>query len=57
MDKSEVIRLGQALGVPLQLTLSCMQPRDGVHCGRCSKCRERIDAFRKADVVDPTTYQ
>ena len=57
MDKSEVIRLGQALGVPLQLTLSCMQPRDGIHCGRCSKCRERIDAFRKAGVVDPTTYQ
>lgn len=57
MDKSEVIRLGQALGVPLQLTLSCMQPRGGIHCGRCSKCRERVDAFRKAGVVDPTTYQ
>ena len=57
MEKSEVIRLGQALGVPLQLTLSCMQPRDGVHCGRCSKCRERIDAFREAGIVDPTTYR
>jgi 7-cyano-7-deazaguanine synthase len=56
-EKSEVIRLGQALGVPLRLTLSCMQPRDGVHCGRCSKCRERIDAFREAGIVDPTTYQ
>jgi 7-cyano-7-deazaguanine synthase len=55
-DKSEVIRLGRELGVPLELTLSCMQPRGGVHCGRCSKCRERIDAFRKAGVSDPTTY-
>jgi 7-cyano-7-deazaguanine synthase in queuosine biosynthesis len=34
-----------------------MQPRDGVHCGRCSKCRERIDAFKKAGGGDPTTYR
>ena len=40
MGKAEVIRLGRALGVPLQLTLSCMQPRHGLHCGRCSKCRQ-----------------
>jgi 7-cyano-7-deazaguanine synthase len=56
MDKSEVIRLGRALGVPLHLTLSCMQPRLGLHCGRCSKCRERIDAFREAGGDDPTAY-
>jgi 7-cyano-7-deazaguanine synthase len=56
MDKSEVIRLGRALGVPLHLTLSCMQPRQGLHCGRCSKCRERIDAFREAGGEDPTAY-
>lgn len=56
MDKSGVIRLGRALGVPLELTLSCMRPREGLHCGRCSKCRERIDAFEKAGVGDPTRY-
>jgi len=56
MDKSEVIRLGRALGVPLHLTLSCMQPRQGLHCGRCSKCRERIDAFKEAGGEDPTAY-
>nr|MDP9323836.1 7-cyano-7-deazaguanine synthase [Acidobacteriota bacterium] len=56
MDKSEVIRLGRAFSVPLQLTLSCMQPRQGRHCGRCSKCRERIDAFRDAEGEDPTEY-
>jgi 7-cyano-7-deazaguanine synthase len=56
-DKSEVIRLGGSLGVPLELTLSCMQPEGGVHCGRCSKCRERIEAFAKAGAVDPTTYR
>jgi 7-cyano-7-deazaguanine synthase len=54
--KSDVIRLGVELGVPLELTLSCMQPVDGLHCGRCSKCRERRDAFREAGVADPTAY-
>jgi 7-cyano-7-deazaguanine synthase len=73
-EKEEVIRRGQALGVPLDLTLSCMRPiappahrgthphaseeSDGVplHCGLCSKCRERRDAFAGAGVPDPTTY-
>ena len=56
LDKADVIRAGLALGVPLELTLSCMQPVDGMHCGRCSKCRERRDAFREAGVDDPTRY-
>ena len=56
MHKDAVIALGQSLGVPFELTLSCMQPRDGIHCGACSKCRERIDAFRAAHVADPTRY-
>ncbi|MGH9408295.1 MAG: 7-cyano-7-deazaguanine synthase, partial [Vicinamibacterales bacterium] len=48
LHKEDVVRKGLALGVPLELTLSCMQPADGLHCGRCSKCRERRDAFRAA---------
>jgi len=56
MDKSAVIALGVELGVPLELTLSCMNPRDGLHCGQCSKCRERRDAFNDAGVADPTRY-
>jgi 7-cyano-7-deazaguanine synthase len=56
MDKAEVIRLGATLAVPFEATLSCMQPRDGLHCGRCSKCRERRDAFREAAIDDPTRY-
>jgi 7-cyano-7-deazaguanine synthase len=55
-EKSEVIQLGLTLGVPLELTLSCMNPRGGLHCGQCSKCRERRDAFNEAGVVDPTSY-
>ena len=56
MDKGEVIRLGIELGVPLALTLSCMNPQNGLHCGQCSKCRERRDGFADAGVEDPTRY-
>jgi 7-cyano-7-deazaguanine synthase len=55
-EKAEVIALGLELGVPLELTLSCMNPRGGLHCGLCSKCRERRDAFNEACVEDPTRY-
>jgi len=57
MHKSDVIRLGHQLGVPLEQTLSCMNPRAGLHCGECSKCRERRDAFREAGIEDRTSYQ
>ena len=55
-EKRDVIRLGVELGVPLELTLSCMNPQDGCHCGRCSKCRERRDGFSAAGVEDRTRY-
>ncbi|MBA2303574.1 MAG: 7-cyano-7-deazaguanine synthase [Acidobacteria bacterium] len=53
LHKADVIKLGTSLGVPLGLTLSCMQPVQEQHCGRCSKCRERRDAFRAAGFDDP----
>ena len=69
VSKADVIRRGAALGVPFELTLSCMNASgtglradgDGhlspaVHCGACSKCRERHDAFLDAGVPDPTNY-
>jgi 7-cyano-7-deazaguanine synthase len=59
MHKEDVIRRGAQLGVPLALTLSCMDPIDApvpLHCGRCSKCRERRDGFAAAGVPDPTAY-
>ena len=56
LHKEDVIRRGAALKVPFELTLSCMQPVDGMHCGRCSKCRERRDAFRGAGMEDPAPY-
>jgi 7-cyano-7-deazaguanine synthase len=57
LHKDDVIKRGAELGVPFELTLSCMQADDGKHCGQCSKCRERRDAFREAGVEDPTRYR
>ena len=56
LTKSDVIKVGMELGVPLELTLSCMNPEGGLHCGVCSKCRERRDAFHDAGVEDRTRY-
>ena len=62
LTKADVIRRGRELGVPFELTLSCMNPVTSEtgdvpqHCGLCSKCRERRDAFAAAGVSDPSTY-
>ncbi len=56
LHKEEVIRLGASLGVRFELTMSCMKPSGGRHCGLCSKCRERRDGFEAAGVEDPTEY-
>ncbi len=56
MHKEDVIRLGASLGVNFELTMSCMKPSGGRHCGLCSKCRERRDGFEAAGISDPTEY-
>jgi len=54
MKKVAVMALGK--GLPLEHTFSCASPKDGLHCGKCSKCGERRDAFRDAGMADPTVY-
>jgi 7-cyano-7-deazaguanine synthase len=86
-SKAEVIKRGIELGLPLELTLSCMKtgfgirdsgfdartatresrtpnsesrtpnPESPLHCGVCSKCRERHDAFLELGLADPTVYE
>ena len=54
LHKADVIK--QFHDLPLGLTLTCMAPLNGIHCGRCNKCRERQVAFVRAGVSDPTIY-
>jgi 7-cyano-7-deazaguanine synthase len=55
LSKADVIRIGQSL--PLELTFSCLCPKDRLHCGECGKCAERIKAFREVGVTDRTAYR
>jgi 7-cyano-7-deazaguanine synthase len=53
--KHQVVEWGTKLCVPYQLTWSCYKGED-LHCGVCPTCRARQDAFRIAEVIDPTQY-
>lgn len=54
MTKAELIKTHSHL--PLELSLTCINPADGGHCGDCNKCRERQEAFAEANVEDRTSY-
>jgi len=59
LSKLQVMQLGKCL--PLEWTLSCLSPVEGRrgewrHCGACNKCAERREAFRAAEMTDPTLY-
>ena len=53
-SKVDLIRENRHL--PIEFSLTCMTPVDALHCGRCQKCEERIDAFTAAGVGDRTNY-
>lgn len=54
LHKEDLIRGHEAL--PMELTLTCMAPKGGRHCGKCNKCFERQTAFKAAGVKDRTQY-
>jgi 7-cyano-7-deazaguanine synthase len=57
LSKSEIIRLGQDLGVDYSQTVSCYQADAmGRACGRCDACRLRRAGFEQAGLSDPTKY-
>jgi len=58
LDKAEIIRLGDSLGVDYGLTVSCYQADEqGRACGQCDSCYYRQKGFAEAGVPDPTRYQ
>lgn len=58
LNKAQIIRSGQVLGVDYSLTVSCYQADDdGQACGRCDSCRLRAQGFAAAGVPDPTRYR
>lgn len=57
LSKSEIIRLGDELGVDFSLTVSCYDPPEpGIACGRCDSCLIRKKGFREAGIEDPAEY-
>lgn len=58
MKKSDVIAYGFKEGLQdlIWQTLSCYSPRGDLHCGKCSGCRVRRQAFEVAEIADETHY-
>jgi 7-cyano-7-deazaguanine synthase len=55
LTKAEIVAEGARIGVPFEKTWSCYEGGE-LHCGRCSTCVERREAFHLAGVEDPTKY-
>jgi 7-cyano-7-deazaguanine synthase len=53
--KASIVTVGARVGVPFEQTWSCYSGGE-LHCGRCSTCLERMEAFYLAGVSDPTKY-
>lgn len=55
IPKADIVTIGARHNVPFGETWSCYKGGAN-HCGRCSTCVERREAFAIAGVDDPTTY-
>jgi len=56
LKKTEIIELGNQLGVPWEYTWSCYKG-DEVACGICDACQLRLAAFAELGLKDPLPYQ
>lgn len=54
-SKTYIVQVGALLDVAFEETWSCYEGGE-IHCGQCGTCVERIEAFERADVYDPTEY-
>jgi 7-cyano-7-deazaguanine synthase len=55
-SKADIVRIGKALGAPLELTWSCYNGGDKA-CGHCDSCRLRLKGFEEAGFKDEIPYE
>lgn len=55
LKKTEIIQLGDRLGVPWSKTWSCYAGGE-LACGQCDSCRLRLAAFAQLGLTDPLPY-
>lgn len=55
LKKTEIIQLGNKLGVPWEKTWSCYAGKDRA-CGVCDSCQLRLAAFAELGLSDPVAY-
>ena len=55
LKKTEIIQLGNKLGVPWEKTWSCYAGGE-LACGVCDSCRLRLAAFEELGLSDPLGY-
>jgi 7-cyano-7-deazaguanine synthase len=53
--KHEIVKLGETIGAPLDLTWSCYSDGDK-HCGSCGPCYMRKVAYQMNGLTDPMEY-
>lgn len=56
LKKTEIIQLGNSLGVPWEKTWSCYAG-EKISCGVCDSCRLRLAAFAELGLKDPLSYK
>jgi 7-cyano-7-deazaguanine synthase len=53
LNKAQIVKLGQEVGLPFGLTHSCYDPGpDGRACGQCDACLLRRKGFEEAGIED-----
>lgn len=56
MDKTEIVRQAQVMGIPFQHTWSCYFSGE-TPCGHCLNCNDRSRAFEAAGMDDPVALK
>lgn len=55
-NKTTIIKDGLEWGTPYHLTRTCYKDQ-GIACGVCGSCQERLEAFAENGVADPIEYE